>query len=143
MNVGASISKMSSTYDNKYALWLYAEKKIKINSFYVRANKTGYIKLGLYNDQHQLLASKRVYVTKGKKEQVYLSNFIMSKSGSYYLAIEDIKDISLCYHSLGDSVYTRCQSEFIQVIGSSIKGSFTKNRSYYQYFYDINYTVLE
>ena len=141
--VGASISKMKSAYDNSYALWLYADKKIKINSFYIKASNTGYITVGLYNDKNKLLASKKIYVTKDKEINVSLSNFLIPNRGNYYLAIEKSNGISLSYHTAKNNEYTNYQYGTLQILGVSYKGSSNKKQDYYQYFYDINYTILE
>ena len=142
--VGATISKMGPSYDNTYALWLSAQKKLRINSFYIKANKSGYITLGLYNSYGSLLTSKRVKVTKGETTKVSFSDFTISK-GKYYLAIEKSNDISLCYHKVSGGEYDFNQFDVLQILGYSAKGERTpnNNKSYYQYFYDINYTVLE
>lgn len=141
--VGASISKMKSSYDNTYALWLYADKKLKINSFYIKANKSGYITIGLYNTKNKLLASKQVYTTKDKAIKVDVSDFLISTRGNYYLAIAKSNGISLSYHTVKNKEYKEYQCETLQVMGVSSKGTTYKNQSYYQYFYDISYTVLE
>ena len=142
--VGATISKMGSSYDNTYALWFSAQKKLRINSFYIKANKSGYITLGLYNSYGSLLTSKKVKVTKGETTKVSFSDFTISK-GKYYLAIEKSNDISLCYHKASSGEYNFSQFDVLQILGYSAKGEKTpnNNKSYYQYFYDINYTVLE
>ena len=142
--VGATISKMGPSYDNTYALWFSAQKKLRINSFYIKANKSGYITLGLYNSYGSLLTSKRVKVIKGETTKVSFSDFTISK-GKYYLAIEKSNDISLCYHKVSGGEYNFSQFDVLQILGYSAKGEKTpnNNKSYYQYFYDINYTVLE
>ena len=134
---------MKSVHDNTYALWLYADKKLKINSFYIKANKSGYITLGLYNDKNKLLSSKQIYTTKDKEIKVNLSNFLIPKRGNYYLAIEKSNGISLSYHTVKNNEYKDYQRETLQVMGVSKKGESSRNQSFYQYFYDINYTILE
>lgn len=141
--VGATISKMGTSYDNTYALWFSAQKKLRINSFYIKANKSGYITLGLYNSYGSLLTSKRVRVLKGETTKVSFSDFTINR-GKYYLAIERANDISLCYHKVSGGEYNFSQFDVLQILGYSAKGEKTpNNKSYYQYFYDINYTVLE
>jgi hypothetical protein len=97
----------------------------------------------LYNDRNKLLASKKVYVTKDKEINVSLSNFLIPNRGNYYLAIEKSNGISLSYHTVRNKEYTNYQYGTLQILGVSYKGSSKKKQDYYQYFYDINYTILE
>lgn len=138
--VGANISNSSTAgYDRNYALWLYAKKPVKINSFYVKSDKSGYITIGLYNTSHTLIASHKVYLSKGSITKV-TPTFSISK-GNYYLAIERSNGIGLSYHKSSASEYTKYQSGDLQIIGASPKGQQDIKMAYYQYFYYISYSL--
>lgn len=143
--VGANISNSTTTgYDKKYALWLSVKKPLKINSFYVKSDKSGSITIGLYNSSHTLIASQAVYLHKGAITKVSPSFFIRN-AGNYYLAIAENKDgIALSYHNAGSSEYLKYQSGDFQIIGCSAKGAkvFAAKTTYYQYFYYISYSLL-
>lgn len=143
--VGANISNSTTTgYDKKYALWLSVKKPLKINSCYVKSDKSGSVTIGLYNSSHTLIASQSVYLSKGAVTKVSPSFFIRN-TGNYYLAIAENKNgIALSYHNAGTSEYLKYQSSDLQIIGSSAKGAKVSaaKTSYYQYFYYISYSLL-
>lgn len=142
--VGANINNSTTGYDKKYALWLSVKKPLKINSFYVKSDKSGSITIGLYNSSHTLIASQSVYLSKGAVTKVSPSFFIRN-TGNYYLAIAENKNgIALSYHNAGTSEYLKYQSSDLQIIGSSAKGAKVSaaKTSYYQYFYYISYSLL-
>lgn len=142
--VGANINNSTTGYDKKYALWLSVKKPLKINSFYVKSDKSGSITIGLYNSSHTLIASQAVYLSKGAVTKVFPSFFIRN-TGNYYLAIAENKNgIALSYHNAGASEYLKYQSSDLQIIGSSAKGAKVSaaKTSYYQYFYYISYSLL-
>lgn len=143
--VGANISNSATIgYDKKYALWLSVKKPLKINSFYVKSDKSGSITIGLYNSSHTLIASQAVYLSKGTITKVSPSFFIRN-AGNYYLAIAENKNgIALSYHNAGSSEYLKYQSGDLRIIGCSAKGAKVSaaKTSYYQYFYYISYSLL-
>ncbi len=141
--IGPNISRTKSQYDNNYALWLHISRPIRINSFYVRANKTGKITIGLYNSAHKLISSCSAEVTANTTTKI-TPNFRMTESGDYYLAIEKSHKIALSYHSATGSEYKGYTDKAIQILGITRKG---KNKTevsnnFYQYFYYISYMVL-
>ena len=143
--VGANISGSTiAGYDKTYALWLYARKSLKINSFYVKSNKSGNITVGLYNSSNKLIGSQRVYVSKGDITKV-TPYFSIPYAGNYYLAIVENKNgIELSYHNSSTSEFSRYKSGDLQILGSSPKGEQVSaaKTSYYQYFYYICYSIL-
>ncbi len=141
--IGPSISRTTQNYDNNYALWLHISRPIRINSFYVMANKTGKITIGLYNSAHKLISSYRADVTANAITKI-TPNFRVSESGDYYLAIEKSNKIELSYHSATSSEYDKYKSDAVQIVGITQKGKYRTDthNGYYQYFYYISYTVL-
>lgn len=142
--VGANISGSTTAgYDKTYALWLHADKRLKINSFYIKSNKLGNITIGLYNSSNTLIASERVYVSKGNITKVTPS-FTIPYAGNYYLAIEKHNGIELSYHNSSAFEYSKYKSGDLQILGSSPKGERVSaaKTSYYQYFYYISYSIL-
>lgn len=145
-SVGPYTSKSTTGYDNGYALWLYAKKALKLNSFYVKSNKSGYITIALYSAYGSVVASQQVYVTKDQFTKISTNdNFKLNGSSYYYLAISSANGISLAYHSSNSTEYSGYKSGDLQITGSDKKGSHdTSSRTktgYYQYFYNINYSL--
>lgn len=140
--VGANINNVTTTnFDANYVLWLYAKKSVRINSFYVKSDKTGYITIGLYNANHTLISSQKVYLTKGVVTKITPA-FSITTSGKYYLAIVENNGINLSYHKSSSSEFEKYKSGDLQIIGTSSKGQRNANTNYYQYFYYISYSAL-
>lgn len=139
--VGASINQTANAYDNSYALWLYADKSVKITSFSIKANKSGNITIGLYGSLGNLISKYQTTVLKNEAVTRYPQNFVIPNAGYYYLAICDNPDnISLSYHSVKGSEYTNYCTGNLQIVGCGKKGR-NYEKKYYQYFYNINYSV--
>ena len=139
-SVGPSTSHSITSHDAKYALWLYASKALKINYFYVHPDKSGTITIGLYNAKGSLVASCRSYVSENKWIKIN-PNFELKANTKYYLAIKDANGISLAYHNDAKNEYSRYQSGYLQLLGYGTKGESSYRTSYYQYFYDIHYSL--
>lgn len=141
--IGPSISRTTQNYDNNYALWLHISRPIRINSFYVMANKTGKITIGLYNSAHKRIYSYRADVTANAITKI-TPNFRVSESGDYYLAIEKSNNIELSYHSAASSEYDKYKSDAVQIVGIAQKRKNCPNthNGNYRYFYYISYTIL-
>lgn len=139
--VGASIYSFSTAgYDKNYSLWFYARKPLKINYFYVKSDRTGYVIIGLYNSSHTLVASHKVYLTKESVTKVTPA-FTIYNSGNYYLAIEHSIG-GLSYHKSNVSEFAKYKSGDLQIQGISLKGKTNINTTFYQYFYYISYSLL-
>ena len=139
--VGPSTSSSIGGHDKDYAEWLYASSSLRINSFYVHADKSGYITIGLYNASGGLVATHRAYVSSGQWTQVSPSNFELESGRKYYLALYDANGIALSYHSSNSSEYSKYKRGSLQIIGSCSKNSSNYGSGYYQYFYNINYSL--
>lgn len=139
-NAGGQTRSTVSGFDNGYAQWLYTTKALKINSFYVCPDKSGYITIGLYTSSGSCIATYQAYVTEKKWNQVY-PDFELNSYTKYYLAIKESNGINLGYHSSNDSEYNNYKSGYLQLIGSCSKGSSDYGTKYYQYFYNINYSI--
>lgn len=142
--VGANINNSTTGYNKNDALWLSVKKPLKINSFYVKSNKSGTITIGLYNSSHMLVASQTVDLSRGAITKVSPS-FCIRNTGDYYLAIAENKNrIALSYYYAGSLEYAKYSSNDLRIIGSSAKGAnrSTATASYYPYFYYISYSLL-
>lgn len=145
INGASRTSNNSNNFDKSYVMWLYASRSVTIKSFYVKANNSGYIRLGLFNSSGSLVSSVNVYVNKNSFTKV-TPNFYLNSSNYYYLGIyQNDNDISLSYHSSGSNEYNNYSSsgKSLKIIGYSSKGKGYNDCStgYYQYFYDIEYVV--
>lgn len=140
--VGADINNSTTMgYDDKYALWLYAKKPIKIKSFYVKSNKSGYVTIGLYNENHKLIDLQKVYLSKWTITKI-TSALSIYKAGKYYLAIVESDGTGLSFHKSSVSEYAKYKTSDLQIVGTSHKGQQDIKETYYQYFYSISYSLL-
>lgn len=140
--IGPSNSHFIGGHDNTYAQWLYATKQLRINYFYVHPNKSGNITIGLYNSNGSLVSSCNVYVYANQWNKISPNNFVLSDYSKYYLAIKEANGISLSYHNSTSSEYSNYKNSSLQILGSCSKGKFDYGTSYYQYFYSINYSII-
>lgn len=139
--VGASTSHSIGGYDSNYAMWLYATKSVKINYFYVHPNKSGYLTIGLYSSSGTVISSYKQYVYANQWNKIS-PNFSLNSYVKYYMAIkENPSSISLGYHSSGDSEYGNYMKGYLQLYGAGVKGQSNYATKYYQYFYNINYSL--
>jgi len=140
--VGASTSHSVKGHDNSFAQWLYAAKTLKINSFYVHSDQSGYVTIGLYKSNGSLASSCQVYVYANQWNKVIPNNFVLYESSKYYLAIKNAEGISLGYHSSNSSEYNGYKNGSLRILGVCHKGNSDYGTNYYQYFYNINYSIL-
>lgn len=139
-NVGSQTKSTVDGFDCNYAQWLYTTKALKINSLYICPDKTGYITIGLYTSFGSCVATCTVYVTEKRWNQIQL-DFELISSTKYYLAIKDANGINLAYHSSNNSEYNNYNNGYLQLLGACSKGSSNYGTNYYQYFYNINYSI--
>ena len=144
---GAPVKDYNSTFDKSYWVWLYAKVPVRIKSFWVKAEKDGKVTIALYRKdggESSRVDQCTVDVSEGRFVQVH-PNFRLESSGRYYLCIESMSpdENGLLCHSASDVEYKRYNSGFLRITGFSSNGVIEYNRhSYYQYFYEIRYTLL-
>lgn len=141
-SVGASTSRSIKGYDSDYALWLYTTKGVRINHFYVLPNRSGYITIGLYTKSGNLVTSYRTYVYGNQWNKVE-PKFELSSYTKYYLALKESNGVSLGYHQTYSGEYNDYNGGALQVIGYSSRGNSNYETNYYQYFYNISYSVKD
>lgn len=137
-NIGPNTSHSISGYDSTYAQWIYSYKDLRINYFYVKPKKSGYITIGLYNINHSLVQACKVYVYADSWNPVY-PDFELKGGTKYYLAIRG--NIRFAYNDNANSEYSYYKNEHIQLLGSCKRGRSDYGQSFYQYFYGINYSL--
>lgn len=146
--VGASPRGGESNRDNGWITWLLAKQPVRINYFYVESNYSGYITLSLHSENSDLVASEEFYIPSSYSWiKITPENFKIEKPGYYYLRIYDPQGHSLRYHSAGSEEYSRYRGGALQITGCSGYSSRNEpnsktNTAYYQYFYNINYSIL-
>lgn len=147
--VGASPRLEDGGRDNSWIMWLQAKQPVKINYFYTESSSTGYITLALYSENSDLISSYEYYISETKKwTKVSPKGFQINEPGYYYLRISKPNGHSLRYHSSNDEEYSRYNVGALQITGccgfDSRNDAGNKNKhSYYQYFYNINYSILD
>lgn len=144
-STGSTI-RNNENYDNGWILWLKAKRKVQIESFYIRGQKTGNVDIGLYDTNDILVASCETNAASGEFRKINVDSDWVMSSGVYYLKIRS--GVSLQYHSSGDKEYSQFIGGALEVIGCSSYGDRSKlesrnNHGYYQYFYNIQYKIVE
>lgn len=146
--VGASPRSEGSSRDNGWIMWLRARQPVKINYFYIESSNSGYITLSLYSENSVLVASQEFYISSSNSwTKIRPEEFKMEEPGYYYMRISDANGHSLRYHSSSDDEFSRYRVGALQITGCSSfsdrNDSESKTKtSYYQYFYNINYSIL-
>ena len=144
--VGTSRIKTTDTYDNGWRMWLEAKVPVCINSFYIKPNTSGRITIALYSEDNKFVGDCSLNVKGGRFNYVH-SNFLIKKTGRYYMYISASNGVSLQYHSSSNMEYNHFLQGALQIIGcsgnSSKERSAQTKRDYYQYFYDIGYSILK
>ena len=145
--VGTSRIKTTDSYDNGWRMWLEAKVPVCINSFYIKPNTSGRITVALYSEDNKFVSDCNLNVKGGKFNYVH-SNFLIKKAGRYYMYISASNGVSLQYHSSSNVEYDHFLQGALQIIGcsgnnSSKERSAQTRRDFYQYFYDIGYSILK
>jgi hypothetical protein len=146
--VGASPRAEGSSRDNGWIMWLRARQSVKINYFYIESSNSGYITLSLYSENSDLVASQEFYISSSHTwTKIRPDDFKMVEPGYYYMRISDANGLSLRYHASSDGEFSRYRVGALQITGccsySDRENSEKKTySSYYQYFYNINYSIL-
>jgi hypothetical protein len=134
-----------TSFDNSYVMWLYASEHVEIQSFYVKADKTGTLAIGLFTENGDTIATTKANVHENRFVKVNPSNFKLEGKNYGYLAIYSNEDnIKLSYHTAKENEFAGYKNYgALRIKGCSTKG---KDKSemqqrYYQYFYDLKYKL--
>lgn len=141
-STGANPSEcLGNFFNNTWVLWLKASVPVQIESFCVKASKTGNLTLGLFDGDGRIIDTMNANVKEYEFVEISPSGFSMDSAGYYYLGIHSNRDdVSLSYH--GNATFSNCKGA-LQVVGSSSKGKNINEieTSYYMFFYDIKYKL--
>lgn len=148
-STGATLRNNDSS-DNGWIMWLHAKRKVQLESFFVKggSSSNGEITLALYDSNDNLIATVDAYVSSSEFKRINLGTDWNMKSGYYYLRIKEPNGKSLQYHGSNDKEYSQFSGGALEVTGCSSYGDRTKlesrnNHGYYQYFYNIQYKIVE
>ena len=123
-------------YDNNYKLFFQTSTKFLLQSVLINADKTNPITIAIYDSTDRLIhATDSINILRAKRWLRVNLNFTISK-GKYYLKIRGNNNLSYTSSNLK---YPYVSSP-ITILGAS-SGSIP-NTSYYQYFYDWNYSLV-
>jgi len=144
-STGSTI-RNNDNYDNGWILWLKAKRKVRIESFYIRGQKSGNVDIGLFDTNDNLVAFCEASAASSEFRKVNVDSDWIISSGTYYLKIRS--GVSLQYHGSGDREYSQFSGGALEVTGCSGYGDRAKSESrnkhsYYQYFYNIQYRIVE
>jgi len=127
-----------SSFDKHYIMWLRAYLPLTITKVKIKSKKAGKTTITLCDEQDVELKSKEIEVN-GKIQTVSL-NFDIPQKGNYYLKIKDGTDSG--YTS--DYDFTN-NNGFLRILGCCANNADKLNKqtdkSYYQYFYNIEYRM--
>lgn len=147
-HTGALCSRASDSYDAEYVMWIKASLPLSITGLKTKARHSGYVTICLYSDDSRLVANKEVYLYGGRPETVNLHNFYIEYPGNYYLRITDCGTGGLAYHGSSQEEFNNYQQGALQILGccnySEIDSYEARNKTnYYQYFYEIEYRLID
>lgn len=143
-STGATL-RNNDNHDSGWILWLNAQRKVRIESFYIKGQTSGTVDIGLFDTNDNLIASCEASAASGEFRKVNVGSDWTIESGAYYMKIRS--GVSLQYHGSGDREYSQFSGGALEVTGASSYGdrndtSKQTNHSYYQYFYNIQYYIV-
>ena len=148
-STGATLRNNDSS-DNAWIMWLHAKRKVQMESFFVKggSSSNGEMTLALYDSNDNLIATVNAYVSSSEFKKIYLDSDWTMNSGYYYLRIKEPNGKNLQYHSSNDKEYSQFSGGALVVTGCCSYGDRNKDEnrnkhSYYQYFYNIQYRIVE
>lgn len=141
---GATI-RNSDSHDNGWIMWLKAKQKVKIESFYVKGNTSGNVTIGLYDANDNLIASTNAKLSGEVFTKIDVGPDWIIDRKECYMKIRS--GVSLQYHNSNDKEYNQFLGGALIVTGSCSyddrrKGGAKTRHAYYQYFYNIQYRIL-
>lgn len=147
-STGASMRNNDAS-DSNWIMWVKANTRIKISSFYVKGGNSsnGEVVLAIYDSNDNLVATKTTNISSSEFKKVNLGDSWQLKKGAYYIRIKESNGKTLQYHSSNDKEYAQFTGGALEVTGcSSYRGrsniNSRKNHDYYQYFYNIQYEII-
>lgn len=145
---GASIRTVDNA-DNSWIMWIRANTRIKIISFFVKGCKSsnGKVVIGIYDSNDNLIATKNANISSTEFKKVILGDSWQLSKGSYYIRIIESNGNSLQYHRSNDKEYAQFAGGALEVTGCSSYNNRneadSKNKhEFYQYFYNIQYEIV-
>ena len=149
LTTGATIRNNDSS-DNGWIMWLHANRKVQMESFYVKggSSSNGEMTLALYDANDNLIATADAYVSSSEFKRICLSSDWVMNSGYYYLRIKNPNGKNLQYHGSSDKEYSQFSGGALEVTGCCSYGDRSKedkrnSHGYYQYFYNIQYRIVK
>ena len=145
---GASMRNNDAS-DSNWIMWVKANTRIKICSFYVKGGNSsnGEVVLAIYDSNDNLVATKTTNISSSEFKKVNLGDSWQLKKGAYYIRIKESNGKTLQYHSSNDKEYAQFTGGALEVTGcSSYSGrsniNSRKKHNFYQYFYNIQYEII-
>lgn len=147
-NTGSSIRNNDSS-DSNWIMWVKANTRVKIISFYVKggSSSNGEVVLAIYDSNDNLIATKTTNISSSEFKKVTLDDSWQLKRGTYYIRIKESNGKSLQYHVSNDIEYAQFTGGALEVTGCSSysdrSNADSRNKhGYYQYFYNIQYEIV-
>ncbi|PTX61110.1 hypothetical protein C8N46_105266 [Kordia periserrulae] len=138
--IGKNIHETNSdSYDQNYLMFLKTYVSLKIDNLYVKPNQNDYLIIELYNEFNVLIDSIEVYVKSNIGWNKIDVNFEIPNPGVYYL--KRTGNVPLFYDKVSGN-YDSCVDSNIKILGCSNSINEYYKREYYQYYYDIHYSLL-
>ncbi len=131
----------TDNFDKGYTMWLYADYPMTITSIWMRANKSGSIRIILRDQYGSYVDDDNVSVYD------YFAPRSLSLSipnaGYYSLSVGNSSNLKLQYTSTNNTLYRSFSSDVLRIVGCCSQGNGYGDAStgYYQYFYSIQYKV--
>lgn len=134
-----------SGYDNSFVLWLKADIPVAVKSFDILPNNSGRVEISICSSNGTLIGKKETYVESGSVKTVSC-NFEL-QSGYYYMYISQANNISLAWNSSDWGDFNMYSTGPLKVTGASSYNdvndiSSRTKTNWYQYFYNIKYSLL-
>ena len=127
-------------FDKNWLVFFRTKAPVKLHSVKVAGETSGYLRISVYNTNHQLVArSNQIYYSGGKRWQKLRLNLELPQAGTYYLKLSG--DVRLSYEGSGYRYHSR-SNETLALLGVASSKDKAYKSSYYQYYYNWEYSVL-
>ncbi len=139
--IGQDKNDESRKYDISYSMFLEVKKPIKLKYVFIKANKKGLVKVGLYDMNNNIkIDSIEKKITNSYEWSRLDLYFDIKISGNYYL--KAMGEIELLYNNSRMIDYDFYENDVIKILGFSNTTTNYTDKRYYQYYYDIHYSLL-